>query len=118
MTETARSRAALAVTALVAAAIGYFTLAPLAIPGPPGGDKLHHLVAFGALVLPATVLRPRWALGLLAFAAAYGGLIEIVQPHVGRHGEWADFAANGAGAALGVLAGRGLARAALRPRGG
>jgi VanZ family protein len=36
---------------------------------------------------------------------AFGGLIEIVQPYVGRGAEWADLVADGLGAALGVSLG-------------
>jgi VanZ family protein len=38
-------------------------------------------------------------------AVAFGGLIEIVQPYVGRGAEWADLVADGLGAALGVSLG-------------
>ncbi len=110
MNERHRSRLAMTLTALLALAIGFATLTPLSIPGPPGGDKLHHLLAFGGLVLPGTALRPRWWAALAGFALAYGGLIEIVQPYVGRFGEWSDFLADGLGALVGVLAGKALAR--------
>lgn len=107
---------ALALSLLVAAAIAVFgLLPPPALPQAPGGDKLHHFLAFAALVFPAVAVRPRIGLWLVPLAAAYGGLIELVQPLVGRHGEWGDVIANAAGA----VAGAGLGWAAhvllLRP---
>lgn len=114
MPEAARIRAALALTALLAAAIGWVTLQPLPFAGPPGGDKLHHVLAFFALVFPAVALQPRWALPLFVLAVAYGGLIEIVQPHVGRSGDLGDWAADALGAALGTLAGLALTRVPRR----
>lgn len=110
MTDRFRRKAALALTALVAAAIALLTLQPMPVPGPPGGDKLHHLLAFAALVLPGTVLWPRWGPGLFIAAVAYGGAIEIVQPHVGRGGEVRDWVADCLGAGLGLVAGLALAR--------
>ncbi len=67
-----------------------------------GLDKVAHLLAFAGLVIPMTLAQPRrWPL-VFALALAYGGLIEIVQPSVGRSAEWADFAADGLGAAMGI----------------
>jgi VanZ family protein len=111
-------RIALALTMLVAAAIAVGTLTPHdAMPAPPPGtDKLHHFLAFAALVFPATAARPRIALWLVPVAIAYGGAIELIQPSVGRSAEWADFMANGLGASTGALAGWGVHRRLLRPR--
>jgi VanZ family protein len=100
---------------LLAGIIGYATLTPVVAPLPdvPQGDKLLHLLAFAALVLPLAMTDPRnwaWALGL---AVAYGGMIELIQPHVNRHAEWGDFLANSLGAALGVILGRALHRPLL-----
>lgn len=70
-----------------------------------GLDKLAHLVAFAVLVLPMSLRAPRqWPL-IWITAVAFGGLIEIVQPYVGRGAEWADLVADGLGAALGVSLG-------------
>ena len=90
-------------TALITLAIGVTTLMPST-----GGhstllglDKVAHLLAFAGLVIPMTLAQPRrWPL-IFALALAYGGLIEIVQPHVGRSAEWADLVADGLGGALG-----------------
>ncbi len=105
-------------TALIALAIAVATLtpAPQMPAGPPGSDKLHHFVAFGGLVFPAIAAAPRRLLWLSPLAIAYGGAIELIQPHVGREGEWGDFLANTAGVAIGTAAGI-AAHRVLRRRG-
>lgn len=91
-------------TFFLALAIAITTLMPSTGGTAPllGLDKLAHLVAFALLVLPLSLRAPhRWPLIWIA-AVAYGGLIEIVQPHVGRGAEWADLLADGLGAGLGI----------------
>jgi VanZ family protein len=100
---------------LVLGMAGIIALATLTPPGrmpqgPAGLDKVFHALAFGALVLPAALLRPDRLLVVLLFAIAYGGLIELIQPLVGRSAEWADLLAD----ALGALAGAGLGLALRR----
>jgi len=70
------------------------------------GDKQIHALAFAMLVLPLGWVRPGWAAGLVAGALAYGGAIELIQPGIGRTGEWADLAANAMGCAIGLLPGQ------------
>lgn len=97
-------RLALAATLALLIAITYLTLAaPGSLPRVSGGDKLHHALAFAALVFPFVVARPRWALRTFAAAIAYGGLIELIQPSFGRSGEWADLLADTIGAAVGIV---------------
>ena len=100
---------------LLAGIIGYLTLTPLVAPLPdvPQSDKLLHLLAFAALVLPLAISDPRNWVWALALAVAYGGVIELIQPHVNRQAEWGDFLANSLGAALGVAMGRALHRPLL-----
>lgn len=91
-------------TLLLAFAIAITTLMPSTSGAAPllGLDKLAHLVAFAALVLPMSLRsRRHWPMIWIA-AVAYGGLIELVQPYVGRGAEWADLVADGLGAALGI----------------
>src|SRR6056297_2721859 len=87
-------------TIALALIIAALTLMPVPSgpPGPVGLDKLSHLLAFGGLAVPLSWRHPeRWrAVALAAFA--YGGVIEIVQPYVGRSAELADLLADGIGA--------------------
>ena len=89
----------------------WFTLTPaVEIPLQDGRDKLWHMAGFAALVFPVAVTRPGWSwrsrVSAVLLAAALGALIEGIQPHVGRSGDWADALANLAGAMLGGMGGR------------
>ncbi|MDT8443891.1 MAG: VanZ family protein [Desulfuromonadales bacterium] len=89
-------------TLVTLAAITLLSLWPLSeLPSVPGGDKLHHLVAYAVLMLPVALRKPPrwWLIGL--FFVAWSGAIELIQPYVNRYGEWSDLLAN----ALGVLCG-------------
>ncbi|WP_226341090.1 VanZ family protein [Gemmobacter serpentinus] len=115
-----RTRIAVALLACLTLGIAFGTLMPSGMQPPvPGGDKTHHLLGFAALTLPVVALRPGWFWPVLAFAVAYGGAIEIVQPYVGRSREMADWLADIAGAAIGAGAGLLIAWiwAAFRRRG-
>lgn len=95
----------LAVTAILAVVIAVATLAPFPAIGhvnAPGSDKLHHLLVFAALAAPLSFANPRLGLPVVLAAMTYGGLIEVVQPFVGRSAEWQDFGANIVGAVLGA----------------
>ncbi len=86
------------------------------MPKPPaaassGWDKLDHVAAFAALAAVSLQWRLLGAAGrlpptlaVLGLALlAYGGLIELLQTLVpGRHGDWADLAADGVGVVLGL----------------
>lgn len=85
--------------------IAAFTLVPLPSSGVGGSDKLYHIVAFAVLAFPLSFARPVWVPWVIGAAAAYGGVIELVQPYVGRSAEWADFLADGIGAILGGFVG-------------
>jgi VanZ family protein len=101
-------------TLALALIIAILTLMPMP-PGPVGIswlDKLSHFLAFGALAVPLSWRYPaQWRAVALA-VIAYGGAIEIVQPHVGRSAEWADLLAD----ALGAFAGAWLAARRGRAR--
>lgn len=104
-----RRRMAIALTIFLAAMIGLLTLMPLETPEIiPGSDKTHHILAFAALAFPSAFLVPKLVRWIAPLALAYGALIEIVQPHVGRSRDASDFWAD----AIGVLIGLGLGLAA------
>jgi VanZ family protein len=100
--------------------VGVLTLIPVEqVPGAPGSDKLHHLVAFGAIAMTGVLALPRhlesrWIWVMIA-VALYGGAIELIQPHVGRFGEWGDWVADTVGAILGGVGARLLIRLTRPP---
>jgi VanZ family protein len=106
---------AIMLTCTIAVSIGILALTPLSAPQLlPGTDKNHHAFAFAALILPASFLSPRTLIWMLPMAVFYGGMIEVVQPYVGRFGEWLDFRADLLGLLLGMLMGLTLRRVAIR----
>jgi len=104
--------AAVAMTLVIA----WFTLTPVS-PMPPlrvdHSDKLSHALGFffWALLAAGAWRFPAWT--VLAVAAVFGGMIEIVQPQVGRDAELADLVADLVGAAAGLWVARCLM---ARPR--
>ena len=91
---------------LIALTISLLSLTPLEeLPEVPGGDKLHHFIAYGALAFPTAFIRSRYLVGLTLLYLILGGGIELIQPYVNRYGEWLDFAANAGGTALGTAGG-------------
>ncbi|MFK7938374.1 MAG: VanZ family protein [Roseovarius sp.] len=95
------------ITLVVACIIALGTLSPPGDETPlPLNDKQLHALSFALLVLSLGWLRPQWWLGLALAALLYGAAIEMLQPMVGRSGEWADLAADGAGIFLGLLPGQ------------
>ena len=72
------------------------------LPEAPGSDKTHHLIAYAALACPTSLRKPkRWKAIIIIFSL-YSGLIELIQPHVNRYGEWMDFLANISGLLIGI----------------
>lgn len=107
----ATPRVALVLTLVLGLVVAVATLTPAeAMPPAPGSDKLHHLLAFGALAFPMVLARPRAALWAVLGVSAYGALIEVIQPHVGRHGDPWDALANAVGAVMGALCALALRR--------
>lgn len=97
---------AVKLTLLIALAIAALSLTSPGAPEPgiAGFDKLGHFVAFAVLAMPMvyTGRLPLWQ-NVLA-GLAFGGMIEVIQPYVGRRGEWGDLLADGIGVLSGALA--------------
>ncbi|MFC0200334.1 VanZ family protein [Paracoccus rhizosphaerae] len=120
----ARSKLTIGLSVLLVIAISILTLTPM--PSPQLGsisnsDKVYHALGFAALVLPTAVLRPRWLIVVVPIYAAFGGIIEIIQPFVGRDRSAADWIADLAGIGVGCVVGRAGAAVVsmilhLRPR--
>ena len=87
-------------------AITILSLRPLEeLPSVPGSDKVHHFIAYAAMMFPTALRKPHyWKLIGLSFIA-FSGAIELLQPYVNRYGEWTDFAANTIGLICGLLVG-------------
>jgi VanZ family protein len=96
-------------TPLLAGAIAVLSFLPH-VPNPTpqlvSADKIAHVGVYLLLGLSAgTAVGRGWRRRLAAFllCAAYGGLIELVQPAVGRSADLHDWAADVIGGALGLL---------------
>lgn len=74
------------------------------LPPAPGSDKLHHLVGFGGWALLCAFGPTRRFIIMAMLMIIWGGMIEIIQPHINRYGEWLDFVANTSGVLLVVFA--------------
>ena len=96
---------AAAATLALGIAISWLTLTPQDLPdlGPTlPVDKLAHVAAFAALILPSAILRPRFLWWTFPLAALLGCSIELIQPYVGRSQEWMDVVADCVGLILGT----------------
>ncbi|MEL6928582.1 MAG: VanZ family protein [Cyanobacteria bacterium J06600_6] len=91
-------------TLLILTLITILSLRPLdSLPPVPGTDKTHHVIAYGVLMLPTAIRKPKhWLLIALLFAV-FSGVIELIQPYVNRYGELEDLLANIAGLACGLV---------------
>lgn len=97
------SRITLGLTIILVAIIAIVTLAPIPVPKGLGGtDKTYHFMAFMALTIPVSTLKPKWLLLAIPAFAMFGGAIEIIQPYVGRSCELADWIADLQGIAIGA----------------
>ena len=73
------------------------------LPSVPGSDKTHHLIAYGALMFPTALHKPKYWQFIGLFFICWSGVIELLQPYVNRYGEWLDMAANTIGIACSLL---------------
>ena len=78
------------------------------LPPVPGTDKIHHFIAYGVLMFPTALRKPKYWLLFGLFFMGCSGAIELLQPYVNRYGEFQDFIANIAGLGCGLLIARSL----------
>ena len=115
-----QSKLAIVLSVLMVATISPLTLTPVTAPSLGSvehTDKIYHALAFAGLALPVAILRPGWLFVAVPTYAAFGGLIEIIQPFVGRDCSLADWVADLIGIGLGIGAGRILVACARPFRG-
>ena len=94
------------ISIMVLALISVASLIPLPnLPEIPGNDKTHHIVSYGVVALPISIIRPRFWLVFLLFVIIWSGAIELIQPFVNRYAEWLDLLANLAGVMIGLMGG-------------
>ncbi|GGN32485.1 MULTISPECIES: hypothetical protein [Marinomonas] len=78
--------------------ISVSTLTPAEfLPPAPGSDKIHHLLGFGGWTLLCAFGPIRRFAYMALSIVLWGGMIELIQPYINRHGEWFDFYANSSG---------------------
>lgn len=96
------------------------SLAPGGSSGDPGTigvyDGLAHLVAYMIVIFFIASTPSTWVLQLSIMVLAWSGIIEILQPLVGRSGSFLDFVANAAGVVVGLYLGSSARRLILRKR--
>ena len=84
--------------------ITIMSLIPLPeLPLFPGSDKTHHLIAYGLLMFPVALHKPKGWLWIAFGFIVWSGAIELIQPYVNRYGEWLDLLANALGVCLGYF---------------
>lgn len=104
-----QSKLTIGLSFLVIIAISILTLTPIQAPALGAvshPDKVYHALAFGSLAFPVAFFRPSWLVLALPAYAAFGGVIEIIQPFVGRDCSIADWIADLTGLGLGSLVAR------------
>ena len=94
------------VTVALAAPIGLatFTLAQK-LPDAPGTDKLHHVIACAALVLPMSFAKPHQFWKYAVCGIIFCSFIGRAQPFVNKSGDVGDVLADACGIALGCAVG-------------
>ncbi|MGB5445347.1 MAG: VanZ family protein [Psychromonas sp.] len=85
-------------------AITLLSLNPMGeLPSVPGGDKIHHMIAYAALMFPVVLKKPKHWLLIGFLFLCLSGTIELLQPFIARRSDWLDMAANFSGIVLGAL---------------
>ena len=91
-------------TLFILTVITILSLTPLEeLPPIVDNDKVQHFIAYGALMFPTAIKKPKFSLIIALFFACWSGAIELLQPSVNRYGEWNDLWANITGLIFGWL---------------
>lgn len=91
-------------TLFILTLITILSLRPLeTLPPVPGNDKTHHFIAYGVLMLPTALRKPKYWLLIALLFIVCSGVIEMIQPYVNRYGELEDLIANIAGLICGLI---------------
>ena len=92
------------ITLIVTLALTVIMLWPMEapVPAPLGSDKIVHFTAFAALAFPLARTGRFGLLPVFIGAAAFGGLIEIIQPSFNRNADFKDWVADIVGVVLGI----------------
>ena len=94
----------LSYTLFLLTVITILSLIPLKeLPPIADNDKIQHLIAYGALMFPTAIKKPKYSLVIVLFFVCWSGAIELIQPYVNRYGEWQDLLANITGLIFGWL---------------
>ena len=94
----------LSYTLFILTVITILSLIPLKeLPPIPSNDKIQHFIAYGALMLPTAIKKPKHNMVIVLFFICWSGAIELLQPYVNRYGEWQDLLANITGLIFGWL---------------
>lgn len=94
----------ISLTIFILTLITVLSLRPLdKLPPFPGGDKIHHFIAYAVLMLPTALKKPDyWVIISLGFIC-WSGIIELLQPYINRYGELQDLLANVLGLVFGWI---------------
>ena len=94
----------LAYTLFVLTVITVLSLTPLKeLPPIVDNDKIQPFIAYGALMFPTAIKKPKYSFAIALFFVCWSGAIELLQPYVNRYGEWDDLWANIIGLIFGWL---------------
>lgn len=98
-------------TAMIAALLCVLTLSPQTASGAGSNlDKAYHFIGFGVLALPLCLAYPRRVWTVVLGVTVFGGMIELLQPFVGRGAEWLDLLSDALGGTAAALFARVLRR--------
>lgn len=96
----------LALTLFLLSAITVLSLTPNSqLPTVPGDDKTQHFIAYGTLMLPTAIKKPKYWLLITLFFLGWSGAIELIQPLVNRYRSLLDLIANIGGLVCGLILG-------------